>query len=56
MLFRSQVPIDAVIESLRKLNDRPAQPDRVLEELQAKYRKLHDRLQDLEDKMASLSR
>lgn len=54
--LQEQVPIDAVIESLRKLNDRPAQPDRALEELQTKYRKLNERLQDLEDKMASLSR
>lgn len=54
--LQEQVPVDAIIESLRKRNDRPAQPDRQFEELQAKYRKLHDRLQDLEDKMASLNR
>lgn len=54
--LQEQVPIDATIETLRKKNDKPDQPDRQLEELQAKYRKLHDRLQDLEDKMASLSR
>ncbi len=54
--LQEQVPVEAIIESLKKKNEKPTQPDRQLEELQAKYRKLHDRLQDLEDKMASMSR
>ncbi len=55
--LQEKVAIDAVLEALRQKGDAKAQVDgRQLEDLQTKYRKLHDRLQNLEDRMAGLTR